>query len=184
MNTGKVFYGAVLGMIVGMSGSSCKGAERNSTPDKDTSVLARSAESFTINSAQPFYQGKLESSGKKLSPDKKTVLMLDQPKVDQTPDGVYEVYLTAEKSDTKTLSASHPGFVNVLDLYSLTTEAPPDYISVDLTKILIGLSKSGQALTPLYVTVLFKGNVMPDNSMASTQAGKLSIKSIRVVQAE
>ena len=181
MVTGKVFYSSVLAMLVCVFNFSCKGGERNSTADRDTSILARSEQSFTLETGKPFYQAILISSGKKLSGGKKVFLLLDEPAILQNPDGVYEVYVTPEKSDVKMLSPSHSGFVNVLDLYALTVSEPPNYLSVDLTKKLVELAKDGQPFQSLNVTILFRGNVLPGN-VESKKAGRMTVKGMRVVQ--
>lgn len=181
MVSGKVFYSSVLAMSVCLFNFSCKGGERNQSTGKDTSILARSEQSFTIETGKPFYQAILISSGKKLSGDKKILLLLDDPAIRQNPDGVYEVYVTLETNDVKMLSPSHPGFINVLDLYALTVSEPPNYLSVDLTKKSVELAKDGQPFQSLNVTILFRGNVLPGN-VESKKAGQMTVKGMRIVQ--
>ncbi len=184
MVTGKVYYGAVLVVLVCLSASSCKGAERNSTDGKDTIILARSDQSFTIDSGRPFYQVKLTSTGQKLSEGKKVFLLLDTPRIMQNPEGVYEVYVTRESSDVKMLLSSDPGFVNVLDIYGLTVNEAPKLLSIDidLTKKLVGLAaKAGQPIPPIIVIILFRGNVSPGN-IESKQAVQMTVKGMRLVQ--
>lgn len=181
MITGKVRSGFAGLMLICLFNSSCKGAERNSANGRDTSVLAANEQSFTIGTDRAFYQAELRSTGKKLSAEQKVFLWMDAPSVAQNPDGVYEVYITPEKSDVKMFSSSHPGFVNVLDLYILTGGAVPSFLSVDLTKKMQALGKAGHPLPPLFVTILFRGNSLPGN-VESKQAGQLSLEGIRVVQ--
>lgn len=181
MGTAKIFYSSLLVMFVCLAGTSCKGAQRNVTVGSDTSILGVSKQSFTIETDKPFYQMALQSSGKKLSVDKKILLLLDKPDVIQNPDGVYEVYVSNETIDVKMLSSSHPAFVNLLDLYALTVNDPPKFLSVDLTKKLDALVKDGQLLSPLTVTILFRGNALPDNT-ESKQAGQTLVNGIRIVQ--
>jgi hypothetical protein len=181
MVKGKMFYSSVLAMSVCLFSFSCKGAERNRAIGKDTSILALNEQSFTIEIGKPFYQATLISSGKKLSGYKKVLLLLDHPVILQNPDGVYEVYISPETNDVKMLSPSHPGFINVLDLYALTVSEPPNYLSIDLSKKSVELAKDGQPLQPLNVTILFRGNGLPGN-VESKKAGQMTVKGIRVIQ--
>jgi hypothetical protein len=181
MGTVKTFCSSLLVMIVCLAGTSCKGAERNITPVSDTSIIAASKQAFTIGTDKPFYQVALLSSGKKLSADKKILLLLDDTKVLNNPDGVYEVYVSGETTDVKMLSSSHPAFVNLLDLYALTANDPPKFLSVDLKGKLTALVKDGQLLSPITLTILFRGNMLPDNT-ESKQAGRMMVKGVRVIQ--
>ena len=183
MNSSNLFYSSLMVLMMCLDGASCKGAERNAVTDKDTSVLARNehSHSFIIDNSSTFFQEKLISTGKNFSGDKKLVLLLDDPKLTQNPDGVYEVYITKEKTDVKMLSSLHSGFVNVLDFYVLTTSAPPKSLSVSMSKLTGGWAEKGQPLAEVYVTVLFRGNVLADGT-ESKKAGQMSVKGIRVVQ--
>ncbi len=181
MVTGNVFFGLVLGTMTGLFGFSCKGAEQNSSSVIDTSILARSDQPFTIETNKTFYQLKLISAGKKFSGNKKLTMLLDAPSVLKNPDGVYELYVSGETNDVKTLSPSHPAFVTVLDLYTLTVSDPPNYFAVDLTKKAIEWAKDGQPLPLLNVTILFRGNGLP-GKIESTQTGQMAVKGIRIVQ--
>jgi hypothetical protein len=181
MITVKAIYNSLLVTLVFLEGISCKGTQRNTTGETDTTILAISKQSFTIETDSPFYQAVLLSPGKKLSAGKKVFLLLDHPAVIKNPDGVYEVYITREATDVKAFSSSQPAFVNLLDLYSLTAANPPAYISIDLTKNLTGLLKTGESLPAITITILFRGNLLPDNT-GSKQAGQLKIKGMRMVE--
>ena len=171
----------ILIIIICLAASSCKGAERNTTTGKDTSILATHEQSFTIDSVTPFYQARLISTGRKLSADKKVILLLDDPTILQNPDGVYEVYLSQEIIDVKMLVSSHPTFVNVLDLYALTVADPPKYISVDLSKA-AEIFKNDPS-RPIIVTIVFRGNILPGN-IESKKAGKMRVRGMRMVSGE
>jgi hypothetical protein len=176
----RMFYSSVLVMFIGLYGSSCKGAERNATA-RDTNILARSDRSFSIETGKAFYQTVVATTGEKVKKDKKILLLLDDPRIGQGPDGVYEVYVCREKCDINMLLPSHPGFVNVLDLYSLTVTEPPKHLLIDLTRKTVELVKKGQPFSSLYVTVLFRGNLLPGN-VESKAAGQMTIMGMRVVQ--
>jgi len=181
MNTGHVVFSSVLLLFVNLYDASCKGTERNAVTGKDTIILAGNQHSFKVDGTQSFFQAELTSTGKNFSDDKKLLLLFDRPINSRDPEGVYEVYVTRESPDVKTLSSFNPGFVNVLDIYVLTADAPPHYLVVDLSKKSGEWAKDGQAIPSLIVTVKFRGNVSPDNT-ESKQAGQLSVKGIRIVQ--
>ena len=181
MGTTKVFYGAVMVMFVCLLDFSCKGAERNVATDNDTVVLAQSEQSFTIDTSKIFYQTKVMATGKKVTGDKKILLLLDDPAIAQNSDGVYEIYVCPEKCEVNILSSSHPGFVNVVDLYALTVSDPPDYLSVDITRKTSEWIKVGQPFPSIYITVLFRGNRLPEK-IESRQAGQMVVAGMRVVQ--
>lgn len=183
MGTTKVFYSAVLAMFICLLNFSCKGAAKNITGDKDTNILARSEQSFTIETGNPFYQVIVVTTGKKVTGNKKILLLLDNPMIGQNPDGVYEVYICLEKCDINTLSSTHQGFVNVLDLYALTMSDSPNYLLVDLTRKTSEWVKDGQPFPSLYITVLFRGNMLPEN-IESKKAGQMSIAGMRIIQKE
>ena len=177
----KLFCSHAALMFLCLYFSSCKGAQRNASAESDTTLLAANDQSITINADKTFYQAALLSSGKKFSAGKKVLLLLDAPSVLQNPDGVYEVYISGEKIDVKTLSSSHPGFINVMDLYVLTEKDAPRYLSFDLTKKIMTWANDRQPFPPLTVTILFRGNVLPGNQ-ESKQAGKMTLKDIKIVQ--
>ncbi len=168
-------------LVISLYSISCKGAERNAANDKDTTILARSVQSFTISNDRPFYQAEFISTGKKLSGNMKTVLLMDAVSIAKDPDGVYEVYITAEKSGLNLLSSSHPGFINVLDTYVLTAASSSNDLSIDLSKRVSDWAKDGQSFSSLVVTILFRGNKLPTGA-ESTQAGQLAVKGMRIVQ--
>lgn len=181
MKIGNTLYRSMLMILLSMCFFSCTGTAHNASVKSDTSILAAYDHPLLINSDTPFCQVNLVSSGKKLSAGKKILLLFDDPLVLQNPDGVYEVYVTREKIDLKNLSSSNPGYINVLDLYALTVTDPPNYLSIDLTKKSVQWAKDGQALAPLIMTILFRGNTMPDN-LESKNAGQMKVQRIRVVQ--
>jgi hypothetical protein len=176
-----VFYGMVMTMAISLS-SSCKAAERKTASYRDTMILAKSIQPFTIDGSKPFYQVELKPVGPQLyDASKKIWLLLDDPQVIQDPDGVYEVYITPKPADIKMLASANPGFINVLDIYALTAGEPKKYLVNDLSKHMGKWMKEGQPFPPLVITVLFRGTLLPDNS-ESKKAGQMTVKSMRIVQ--
>jgi hypothetical protein len=181
MNTFSVIAGIVM-VATNLSFSSCKAAEKKTGPYNDTIVLAKSTQPFTIDNNKPFYQVELRPTElQQYDPAKKMWLLLDDPKVAQSPDGVYEVYITILPADVKVLGPTMPGFVNVLDIYSLTAPEPKNYLVNNLSKHMEKWMKERQPLSPLYITVLFRGTVLPGNG-ESKKAGQLMVKGMRIVQ--
>lgn len=177
----KVFCRFVLVIFVCMIFTSCKGGEQKTSAKSDTAILAAYDHPFTISADTPYCQLSLVSSGNNLSGGKKIILFFDEPKVRQAPDGVYEVYITTGKNDIKSFSYSHPGFVNVLDIYELTAIDPPKHLSLDLTKISNQWEKDGLSLPNLFVTILFRGNKKVNN-VESKLAGMLEVQRLRIIE--
>jgi hypothetical protein len=181
MNTHSVITGIVM-VAVSLSFSTCKAAEKKTGPYRDTVVLAKSAQPFTIDYNKPFYQAELRPTElQQYDPSKKIWLLFDDPQVMQDPDGVYEIYITMLPADIKVLGPAMPGFVNVLDLYSLTNPEPKNYLVNDLSKHMEKWMKERQPFSPLFITVLFRGTLLPGNG-ESKKAGQLMIKGMRIVQ--
>ena len=178
--TTKVFYLVLVCLYFSLSSSACRGNQRQAAVLQDTIILASNSKAFTINQATPVHQAALTISGQQFfSSDKKVWLLLDHPLVVKNPEGVYEVYLSDEKN-TNALTSSGAAFVNVLDLYSLTTDNPPPVIAVDLSRNWAGSNKNGNLPSTLYLTILFRGNSV--NGVESKQAGEMVVKGFRVIQ--
>jgi hypothetical protein len=181
MNTNSVIAGIMM-VALHLSFSSCKAAGKKMGPFKDTVVLAKSIQSFTIDYDKPYYQVELRPTElQQYDPSKKIWLVLDAPKVMQNPDGVYEVYVTMLPADVKQLAPGMPGFVNVLDLYSLTNPEPKDFLVHDLSKHMERWTKERQPFSPLFITVLFRGTMIP-GSGESKKAGQITIRGMRILQ--
>jgi hypothetical protein len=169
-------------LFVGMFNVSCKGAEPHSIASgNDTLILAAIAPSFSLNTEKSFYQAKLTSSGKKVLTNKRTMLLLEDITISENPDGVYELYLSGEMNDKNLLSPSDSCFINLLDLYALTDSNNRNNISIDITKKISRNVIVGEKFPELTVTILFRGNILPDKA-DSKQAGRISVKKIKVIQ--
>jgi hypothetical protein len=147
----------------------------------DTSIIARSDKSFTIDRETTHFQVTLQSTGKKVTGNRKIMLVLDDAKLKENPDGVYEVYVSLQPYDIGSLNSKKTSFASVLDLYSLTAIDASKNISLDITKNVSRWAKDGSPSPHLVVTIVFRGNKLADNS-ESNRAGKFSVDGIRVVQ--
>jgi hypothetical protein len=98
--------------------------------------------------------------------------------LNKSPDGVYEIYLSAESIDKKTFSPSSPYFINVLDVYTISS-GKNKTISLDITENIKKLLQVNSNPPSYFVTLLFRGNQLKDNT-ASTNAGELKIGSIEI----
>lgn len=166
--------------IVSLSSLPCKAGHKKPI-DKDTIVLARSTQGFTIDSTQPFYQVNIQPDEKLFfDPAKKTLLIFDAPVVTLNPDGVYEIYITRDKSELKSFQPGLPGFVNLMDIYALTVPEPPSLLSADISWHLEGVKKN-EPLPPFVVSILFRGALL-SGTRETKQAGIMTVKGIRIVQ--
>ncbi|MDZ4795508.1 MAG: hypothetical protein SGI83_14600 [Bacteroidota bacterium] len=181
MDIKKLLHSFLLLLLVSLSAFSCKGAEPKAGAKGDTIILARSDSSFTIEAGKAYYQTAVVTTGEKIISGKKLLLLLDEPVIGQNPDGVYEVYICREQCTISILSSSSPGFVNLVDLYALAVNDPPKSLTIDITKKIAEWTKTGQALPSFFVTIVFRGNIMPGN-VESVNTGKITVKGMRVVQ--
>jgi len=113
----------------------------------------------------------------------KTLLLLDNPTVTILPDGVFEVYVTLQPTDSERLSSSQPSFVNVLDLYSLTADGASKVLTVDISQQIKKIFLTKQTLPPLYITIRFGGTILPDGS-SSSLAGEIKFSGFSIVQSK
>lgn len=102
--------------------------------------------------------------------DHKVVLIFENPVVKVNPDGAYEIYVSLVRSDVAKLESAAPEFANVLDLFSATTPGV-ERVETDLTPALKRIAPGGKGIRSLYVTILFRGNLMPDGKTPSREAG-------------
>lgn len=177
----KLLYRIVMAVALCLLYSKCKASVQKGT-NADTVILAENVKPFSIDGSQPFYQVSVKAVEKKLYDNtKKIFLLLDDPHVTQNPDGVYEAYISMQKSDIKTLTPDKPDFVNVLDLYSLTSSQGKKHLSIDISKNMVQFVKAGNQFPPVVITILFRGNSLPGNS-ESENAGQITVKGVRIIQ--
>jgi hypothetical protein len=95
----------------------------------------------------------------------------------ESPEGVYEVYLSNAPLTAGQLTAEHPGFVDVLNTYSLpTASGSRQDVHLDITQLMKHLNTTGNKST-LYVTILFRGNVAA-NKQESVHAGDFTFSAV------
>lgn len=182
MITGNVLFSSVLVMFSCLFGSLSVAAEYNESFARDTSIIAKNQESFKIDSNKPFYQATLRSTGEKVAGNRKISLVLDDVKLKENPDGVYEIYVSLQPYATSELNPKKTSFAGVLDIYQLTEDGSKRTLTLDITKNLSRWVKDGSVSPHLVITILFRGNKFADNS-ESMKAGKLGVEGLRVVQA-
>jgi hypothetical protein len=111
----------------------------------------------------------------------KTLLLLENPAVVAMPEGVYELYITNHLPRINNLSSSQPGFVTVLDLYSLTEPAAGKHLEVDISEHIKKLFSTRQPLLSSYITIHF-GAIKQADGNYSSKAGELRFTGIRIMQ--
>ena len=78
------------------------------------------------------------------------------------------------------LRSSHPGFVNVLDLYSITASGAAPYVEIDISGKWAKLNETGKLPAAVYLTVVFRGNTL--NGAESRRAGEFTVRGLSIVQ--
>lgn len=111
----------------------------------------------------------------------KILLLLENPKVATMPEGVYELYITSQPPDINNLSPSQPGFVNVLDLYSITAPAANNRLEIDISEHIKKLFLLKQPLPSAFISIRF-GPIKFSDGSYSSKAGELHLSGIRMVQ--
>lgn len=122
-----------------------------------------------------------EKSSGQFNSNNKTWLLLDHPQITEAPDGVYEIYLTNLPPEINNLTATNPAFVNVLDLYSITTPGSKQIIEVDIRSHVNKMFLQKKETQTVYVTLVFNGNQLA-NGNKSKKAGAMKFSGIRIVQ--
>jgi hypothetical protein len=149
---------------------------------QDSILLAQTVSSIQINEKKPTSATLLQiSKSHLLNANKKYCLFLDGIEVQAPPEGVYEIYLTTNKTAQENLVPESSYFVNVLDTYSLTGNKEASKICLNVTRNLLNLSNNSGYLSNYYITVLFKSNLAKDSGQID-HPGKLIIDSIKLIQ--
>ncbi len=174
-------------LLLYLVGSSC--GTMNKPPEKgtanpsgqDTVIIAISDQPVHIDVATPSKQVYLKAQGKNvIDKSRKTFLQFEGIRLDAAPDGVYEIYLSSQKTVGEKLTAESRYFVNVLDPYLLTGNAPRHRLEIDITRSLEKIMTGQTILSGYYLTLQFKGNML--KGQPSAKAGQLFIREIRLVQ--
>jgi hypothetical protein len=110
-----------------------------------------------------------------------TMLVLENPAVITAPEGVYELYITAQPPHTAQLSSLQPGFVTVLDLYSFTAPGAKQSLESDISEHLQKLFLLKRKLPAVYISLHFDPVKLSDGSYSS-EAGEIRFTGIRIEQ--
>ncbi len=164
---------------------SCIFAERKSwqkrLPINDTILVAESHQSLAINKRAPVHQVRLTTVNSiPLSGNQKFCLLIKGVEMQTPPEGVYEVYLTEQQEDKQGLTPESNLFINVIDTYTLTDKNAGIDFCLDASRNIAVLSKRNRLPSNFYVTVLFRGNMLPDKKEV-TNAGSLTIGKMQLV---
>ncbi len=111
-----------------------------------------------------------------------TFLILENPVIVIPPEGTYEIYLTEAPSGNK-VSPPYAGFVNVLDVYSLSAPDAKKVVTVNITEAVATLFSGKKSISSLYLTIRFGPIKLPDGSYSS-KGGKLNINRVKILQVQ
>jgi hypothetical protein len=174
--TGNRFSGLVMLMIGCLFGFGSLAAESRGGLIRDTTIIAKNEESFKIDSNKPFFQATLHSTGKKVVGNRKISLVLEDLKLKENADGVYEIYVSLQPYTTSELNPKKSSFANFLNLQSMTEQSSKRTLTVDITRNVSRWVKDGGVSPHLVITILFRGN------NESSNKGKLGVEGLRIVQ--
>jgi hypothetical protein len=154
----------------------------NTVNGSDTTLLQRVVTPVNLGVTPAVVSFRLDEKSRNIfNSNYKTWLLLDDAAVITAPDGVYEIYVTAQPPQINTLNAESPAFVNVLDLYSITAPGAKQAIEVDIQTLINKLFLQKQTPQTVYVTLLFNGNRFANGSK-STKAGLVRFSGMRMLQ--
>jgi hypothetical protein len=111
----------------------------------------------------------------------KLLLLLDNPKVINAPEGVYEIYLTNSFNETDQLSSSQKSFVALLDLYSHTAPGAKQQVEIDITRQVKNLYSTSEPGTPLFAVLKFAPIKLADGTF-SIHAGRVQFSGMSVIK--
>ena len=157
-------------------------AVKTETSSRDTTLLSR-IDKPVIKAVMPVVLTFPFSQNSKdiFDSNSKTWLLFDDPQVIETPDGVYDIYITGQPPEINNLTATNPAFVNVLDLYSINAPGAKQIIEVNIRTHTKNIFLQKQLMKHVYVTLVFSGNQLADGSR-SKKAGELRFSGVRIVQ--
>ena len=174
-----------IGLLV-MLAISCIFEERRSQqkllPINDTILVAESHQLVAINKNARLQQVRLiKVNSFPVSGNKKFCLLFNDVQMQSAPEGVYEIYLNKRKEDSLALEPGSKLFVNVVDTYMLKEKKGEHSFCLDASGGIAVLAINNNLPPDFYVTVLFRGNLLPDKKEA-TNTGSLTIKGIQLMQ--
>jgi hypothetical protein len=149
---------------------------------RDTTLLSRIDKQVIIGATPVVLPFTFSANSRDLfNGNGKTWLLFDDPRITESPDGVYEIYITNQPPEISKLTAANPAFVNVLDLYSITAPGAKQLIAVDIRSHVKNLFLQKQPMQAVYVIIIFSGNSLADGSK-SKKGGELRLSGVRMVQ--
>jgi len=149
---------------------------------QDSIIIAASNNTIVIKEDVPTASIALKASKQQpFNKSKKYSILLNGIQMKQSPEGVYELYIIQPNTNPAKLVDDSPYFVDVLDTYTIANSKGPQRISLDVTNHLLDQNKNSSYLLNYTITVLFRGNVKPDNTSARN-AGLLIIDTIQLLQ--
>jgi hypothetical protein len=170
-------------MILLMNCSESRQAiNKNAEPTADSIVLFNRDSSLIAGNLPLVIQCQVQkNNAPTLKNQGKILLIFKNPTLLTAPEGVYEIYLTDKVPEVKTLSASQPSFVALLDLYSLTAPNPSRQFEVDISEHIRKLYLQKPSLNTVYLCTRFGPIKLADGTYSSS-GGELRFSGISIVQ--
>jgi hypothetical protein len=150
----------------------------------DTAILAKTDKRFVINSRQHNKTISFKSLKENTKKGSKIYLLFDSVKITESPEGVYEVYLTPRPVLENFLTDKSPYFAGVIDFYSLQNNDPTNTLvpGLNITGNWRYLTRNKSSLNAhYYVTIIFRGNISPGKKV-TPKAGNIYFQKIWIAQ--
>ncbi|MFN0177114.1 MAG: hypothetical protein ACKVU0_20905 [Saprospiraceae bacterium] len=174
--------------LLGVSGSCTMqgGKLASGFTETDTIFIAASQKAFVLEKGQKAVYIPLETlNHAPLSNTKPVRLLFENIRVDASGEGVYEVYLNRTKQGNGETNAANllaENLVGTLNLYNLTIPNSPQVVSMAVSGALKNLAISDEPSLPsLSITVVFRGNIMPNQTEVG-HTGQLYFGKVSIVQ--
>jgi len=141
-------------------------------------MIADQKKNFTLSEADPQLQINIPVSELMEVSGAHYFLTLRNVSLEAAPDGVYEIYCSRELVSAEGLSDSVPGFVTVLDTYTLGSSPGKRDVRLDISRVAPELFREMEH-TAFWLTIRFRGNSLPGGG-ESLQTGRLSMDGVGV----
>jgi excinuclease UvrABC helicase subunit UvrB len=146
---------------------------------QDTVVVAASQASYSLSKSKPQVTIRLKMETGVSESKGNYLLQFSGAKLQQMPDGAFEVYLSNKEIEKKNSTSASPYFAGVIDTYTLNSGAAVQSFFLDVSDKINNklVSMKPEAV----VTILFRGNVAI-NSSESADAGGLSLHRVALIR--
>ena len=150
-------------------------------PPSDTTVLASSQKGIALKAGEQRVVVPLKMAVSFTMQSYHYSFLFESLRVSPLPEGIYEVFLSANNPLDSLLSSEDKRFIGLLDLYTLSdTQSKKDQSLTSLDAPITALNGKKKG-TDAYLIIQFSGNVLPDGKPVP-HTGNLSCSRICFLQ--